>query len=260
MYSGDNMKKEEEIEELHLGNTINLEPVIERTKEIKERKYIESKRKEAMVTCRVLFISILDKIFLFTIFSLFIILTIFNFMGNIKSFSYEFSSRVGKELFILLCLTFLYILLNWIYKCACKTMLSLTRNQIYEEIYFPLYRKEKTIPINQIASVSTINFLWVFRSIIIKQNHQFPLIFFTWKNKKLKSELENLMLNTDIKVKNSYQTKNILNKKQLPMIGIFAIFVITFIIILGVIHLIFRETNTKMMSSTNRTKEYSIKI
>ena len=146
------------------------------------KKEKESKKQKALVTSRVLFISVLDKIYLVLLGLIFLGGTISIFKGNISSLSYSFWGKVGKELIFLVILFLIYLLMNWFYKCAVKTMLCLTENEVYKEAYVPFKRAETSIPLNKITSVSTINFFWIFRSIIIHQYHQFPLVFMTWNN------------------------------------------------------------------------------
>ena len=91
-----------------------------------------------------------------------------------------------------------YLLLNWFYKCAAKTMLCLTKNEVYKEIYIPFKRTESSIPLNKITKVTTHEVFWIFRTIVIHQYGKLPVIFFTWNNQEFK-ELLNKILQKEVK-------------------------------------------------------------
>lgn len=190
----------------------------------KRKKDEEEERKgvEALVTARVLFISVLDKIYIVILLILLGVSTFINFRGEISSLSYGFFGRVGKEILTLIVLFIVYLFFNWLYKCVSKTMLCLTKNQVYKEKYVPFKRKEISIPLNKITGVSTLNVLWIFRSITIHQYGKLPMIFFTWKNKEFKDKLTELIITDKEKIKNSYENKNLINKdsKFVKIIGL----------------------------------------
>ena len=75
----------------------------------------------------------LKKIYLVILGLLLVGLTFTNFAGRISSPYYNFWGRVGIEIIILIALFLLYLFLNWFYKCAVKTVLCLTENQVYKE-------------------------------------------------------------------------------------------------------------------------------
>ena len=172
----------------------------------------ETKKIKPIVTSRLLFISALDKIYLVILGLTLLSLTIINFSGRISSPYYNFWGRVGIEVIILIALFILYLLLNWFYKCAVKTVLCLTENQVYKEKYIPFKRTEISIPLNRITKVSIHTAFWIFRVIIIHQYHQLPMFFFTWNHQQFKDELNKLLVKEE-KVENIYETKNILSKK-----------------------------------------------
>ena len=102
----------------------------------------ETKKIRPIVTSRVLFISVLDKIYLIALGLSLLSLTIVNFMGPVASPLYGFWIRVGRELLILLGLFVTYLICNWFYKCAVKTVLCLTEKQVHQEVYIPFYKWE----------------------------------------------------------------------------------------------------------------------
>lgn len=194
----------------------------EKVEKVKKEK-VEKKEQKALVTSRVLFISVLDKIYLVIICLCFLIGTYLIFQGEITSLNYGFWSRVGKEILFLIILFILYLFMNWIYRCAAKTMLCLTKNQVYKEHYVPFKRSETSIPLNKITGVSTINIFWIFRAIIIHQYHKLPMIFLTWNNQEFKDKLNELITTENEKVENEYESKNIISEgmyKYLAYVGI----------------------------------------
>ena len=110
----------------------------EKKKEVKETKEVkESKKLKPLVTCRVLFVSVLDKIYLGILLIMLVVATYNNFNGEIGSLDYGFFTRVWHEVWILVVIFIAYLFLNWLYKCVLKTMLCLTENEVYKEKYVP---------------------------------------------------------------------------------------------------------------------------
>jgi len=107
------------------------------------------KKMKALVTSRLLFISVLDKIYLVILLVTFGIYTWINFSGDLSDLNYGFWSRVGYEIVIIFIFFIFYFLLNWFYKCAAKTMICLTKNEVYKEEYVPFKRSEISIPLNK---------------------------------------------------------------------------------------------------------------
>lgn len=183
-----------------------------------------------LVTSRVLFISIIDKIYLITIILSLIILTYINFKGNISSLSYRFFDKLRIEINIIIILTICYAILNWIYKCLTKTVLSLTKTEVYREIQLPFIKLETNIPLNKITGISTYNYLWIFRIIIIHQYGKLPLIFPTWNNKEFKDKLNELITTNDKKIENKYKKNSLVSNKKY--------YIYTTIILVGIILMI----------------------
>ena len=178
----------------------------------------ERKQKKALVTSRVLFYTVLDKIYVVLFAISFIYGLIFGLVNQNKSiggvFGYYAMFIIGMVLFALL--------LNWFYKCVTKTMLCITEDEVYKEAYAPLKRSEMSIPLNKITSVTTFNFFWIFRSIIIFQYHQLPVVFFTWTNQEFKDKFDELVNNRKEEIVNEYEDKNMISfidKKHYPIIG-----------------------------------------
>lgn len=171
----------------------------------------ERKQKKPLVTCRILFISALDKIMFVLLILGFVGATINCFTGNIASQNYHFWTRFFSEIGIIIATVIEYFILNWFYRCAAKTMLCVTENEVYKEHYIPFKRTEKSIPLDKITSVTTINLFWIFRSVIIFQYHHIPLIFFTWNNKEFKDKLDELINHETEDIQNEYEDKNIIS-------------------------------------------------
>ena len=204
----------------------------------------ETKKIKPLITSRVLFISALDKIYLIILGLTLLSLTIINFSGDISSRYYGFWPRVGREIVILIIIFILYLILNWFYKCAVKTVLCLTEKQVYKEKYIPFKRTETSIPLNKITKVSTHTAFWIFRCIIIHQYHQLPMIFFTWNHQEFKDKLNELITAEKEKVENVYEDKNIIPKdkwKVLMWIGIVLVGIITLIGIVKLFNVIFTK-------------------
>ena len=71
---------------------------------VKKEDKKEEKYQKAIVTSRVLFVSVLDKIYLVILGIWFIIWTIFNFSGDISSLNYGFFRRLGNEVIFIIIL------------------------------------------------------------------------------------------------------------------------------------------------------------
>ena len=207
----------------------------EEVKEEKKKSRRDRKTIKPLVVCRVLFISALDKIFFVILALSFIGATWNNFAGNFSSISYGYWARVCTELGILIGTAIAYLIYNWFYKCAAKTMLCITEKEIYIEKYIPFKRTEKSIPLKKVTSVTTINLFWIFRTLIIFQYHQIPTIFFTWNNQLLKDKFDELVDNRTEDVENEYSDKNILTFLKPGFLKKFFIGVGCLIVILGVI-------------------------
>jgi hypothetical protein len=182
--------------------------------EVKEEEHKKSKKerkqKKPLVTCRILFISVLDKIMFIALILGFVGMTWANFHGHLSSPNYGYWRRVISEIGILIGTVIEYLILNWFYRCAAKTMLCVTENEVYKEVYVPFKRAEKSIPLNKITSVTTINLFWIFRSVIIFQYHHIPMIFFTWNNKEFKDKLDELINHETEDIENEYEDRNII--------------------------------------------------
>lgn len=202
----------------------------EETKEIKER--------DTLVTSRVLFVSVLDKIYLICLILSFVLLTANNFAGDIANLHYGFWAKVGNEVLIIIGTGIAYLILNWFYRCAVKTMLCLTEKEVYKESYVPFKRSETTIPLNKITGVTTYNVFWIFRSIIIHQYGKLPMIFFTWNNQEFKDKLDELVVKEDKKIKNEFQDKNIITEDKLKFLKYFAIALVGIICFIGILRFI----------------------
>ena len=195
----------------------------------------ENKKSKALVTSRVLFISVLDKIYLIFLFLMFVGLTSYNFSGNISSISYGFWNRIGLEIIIIVGTFIIYLLMNWFYKCAIKTMLCLTNNEVYKETYIPFKRSESSIPLNKITKVTTCNIFWIFRSIIIHQYHQLPIIFFTWNNQEFKDKLNELITGDKDSIENQYEDKNLIQKEYYKYLKYIGIALAGIIVLIGIV-------------------------
>ena len=178
----------------------------------------ERKQKKALVTSRVLFYTVLDKIYVLLFAFTFIYGLIFGLVNKNKSIG----GVLGYYALFIIEMVLIALLLNWIYKCVTKTMLCITEDEVYKEAYAPLKRSEMSIPLNKITSVTTFNFLWIFRSIIIFQYHQLPVVFFTWTNQEFKDKFDELVNKRKEEIVNEYEDKNMISfidKKHYPIIG-----------------------------------------
>lgn len=243
-------KKKRNAEEYSQGRTADLRNVIAEIQKVdqetadlsgvvleaqkEEKRQIE--HRDATSTCRVLFYTVFDKIFLLILFLGFIACTYLNFRGDVFSGTYGYFRRIFYELGIIFSFGILSFIFNWIYNCLVKTMLCVTPEMIYKEAYFPFWRKEVTIPLRHVTSVSTVNFLWIFRSVIIHQYHHLPMIFFTWNNERFKNRVDELM-GTNTSITNAYQDRGIFQRRDLPIIKWMFILLVMFLLVLGIVHL-----------------------
>lgn len=198
----------------------------------------ETKKIKTIITSRVLFISILDKIYLIILGLSLLILTVRNFLGPIASPYYGFWTRVGREILILLVLFITYLIYNWFYKCAVKTVLCLTEKQVHHEVYIPFYKWEISIPLRKITKVSTFTCFWIFRAVIIHQYNKLPLIFWTWNHQEFKDKLNELITKEPEKVENIYEKKNIINKEQFKVLKYVGLVLAGIIALIGVVKFI----------------------
>lgn len=195
------------------------------------------KKEKALVTSRVLFVSILDKIYLLSLAIIFVFATYSN-LSNYYGV-YPFWEKMSNQFFIFVLLTILYFIFNWFYKCAIKTMLCVTKKEVYGEIYFPFIKIEKNIPLNKITKVSTYNYFWIFRAIVIYQYNKLPLIFFTWNNQEFKSKLRELIIDANEEIENEFENKNLISKNNIKSIGIILAVLTGFTIIIGLYNYMF---------------------
>ncbi len=194
----------------------------------------ERKQKKALVTSRVLFYTVLDKIYVVLFALIFVYGLVAGLLKDIKSvggvIGYYATFIIGMALFGLL--------LNWIYKCVTKTMLCITEDEVYKEAYAPLKRSEMSIPLNKITSVTTFNFLWIFRSIIIFQYHQLPVVFFTYTNQEFKDKFDELVNNRKEDIVNEFEDKNMISfidKKHYPIVEAVLGGLLVLFLIIGII-------------------------
>lgn len=208
-------------------------------KEVKEIKKTKEKGKEKeikpLVCSRILFVSVLDKIYLVILALVLISWTAIIFRGDTKALDYGFFDRVGYELILLIVLFIVYLFLNWFYKCAIKTMMCLTENEVYIEKYIPFKRSEASIPLNKITAVSTINLFWIFRCIIIHRYHQLPTIFWTWNNQEFKDKTDELLNKRTEKIENEFKDRNIIPKDKYKYVGYAGIILAVVIALFGIV-------------------------
>ena len=224
----------EEMKEDMKGIKNAFHKVGEKAKDLKE-KITGEEKKEAYVTCRVLFISILDKLILLILTITFIAMTWGNFSGNISSLGYGFWQRVLNEFGIIIGITIAYFIYNWIYRCAAKTMMCVTDGQIYYEKYIPFYRWEGTIPLEKVTNIISFKFFWIFRAVIIFQYMHLPKIFWTWNAQEFKDKVEELITKSKTKVKNQYESRNIINKPQYKYVILAAVVLFVVVFFLGIV-------------------------
>ncbi len=195
-----------------------------------------AKKVKPLVTARVLFITVLDKILLVCLALSFAWLTYGTFSGDVTSTYYDFWGRVGAYIVGLIILLISYFFLNWLYKCAAKTMWCITEKEIYKEEYIPFKRGEISVPLDKVARVSTLDILWIFRLLIIHQYHAFPFFFWTWNNHVFKDKLNELISGEKGKIENDYEDRNILPKGGWRIVGFILAGVAAIIVLLGLIN------------------------
>lgn len=192
------------------------------------------KKEKSLVTSRVLFVSILDKIYLAILAIIFTGSTYSNFFTS-SSKNYYFWEKLSNELFIIVGLVISYFLINWLYKCAIKTMICVTEKEVYSEIYFPFVKIEKSIPLSKITKVSIANYFWIFRAVIIHQYNKLPLIFFTWNNKEFKNKVRELIVNDNDIIVNEFKNKNLITRKNIKFVGISLVVIIVVMLIVSLV-------------------------
>jgi len=219
------------------------------------------KKMKALVTSRILFISALDKIYLVVLLLTFIGLTWANFAGDVSDLDYGFWARVGIEIVIIIGMVIYYFILNWFYKCAAKTMICLTKNEVYKEEYVPFKRSETSIPLNKITGVSTFNLFWIFRFLIIHQYGKLPIIFPTWTNQVFKDKLNELITSNKEKVENEFEDKNIIGKEKLKYLKYLGIALVAIIGLIGIVRFfnyVFSDEAKLAGTYTYRDKEITL--
>ena len=254
--------KKERVEEIRSGKTADLRNVIQEIQKVdqetadlsgvvREAQRIDRKRNDNRdgYTCRLLFSSLMDKILLIVLLIGFIYLTYINFKGSLLSASYGFWFRFLKELAILGLLLIFYIIFNWLYRCIIKTSLSVTKDGVYKEFYFPFYKKEVFIPLEHITSVSLVNFIWIFRGVFIHRYNHIPVFFPTWNNEKFKDRLVEVMGNNPNNKSNT--NKSLLQEAHLPVLQWISLLFIFIIFVIGMIHLFgYIFSNERKLSGT----------
>lgn len=229
------------------------------SKEKDKTETAEKKTMKALVTSRVLFISALDKIYLIILGLMFLAGTYAIFYGSISSLNYGFWGRVGKEIVFLIILFIVYLFFNWLYRCAAKTMLCLTKNEVYKETYVPFKRSESSIPLDKITKVTTIDVLWIFRTLIIHQYHAFPIIFMTWNNQEFKDKLNELLTTDNAKIENEYENRNIIIESMYKYLKYVAIAFAGIILLIGIVRFFnYVFSSEKNMAGTYTNKNNSI--
>lgn len=204
----------------------------------KENRKGDKKEIKPLVTCHVLFVSVLDKIYIVLMLLMLIGMTYYIFgSGDISSLHYGFWSRVGREIVSLIVLFVIYLFLNWFYKCAIKTMLCVTENEIYVEKYVPFKRSELTIPLEKVTGVSTLNLFWILRCVSIHRYHQFPVIFWTWNNEEFKDKVAELTTGDKEDVENEYESKSIITKDRYKYVAYVGIALIAIVALIGIVRL-----------------------
>ena len=208
-----------------------------KAKELAKKVEIDDSNKKVikpLVTCRILFISILDKILLVLLLLSLARSTFTVFAGDFSSLYYGFFQRLFVYFWVLVGYVILYFFMNWLYKCAAKTMLCLTENEVYLEHYVPFKRTEKSIPLNKITKVTAIDIFWIFRVLIIHQYMQLPKVFWTWNNHEFKDKLNELITTDNGKVENEFKSKNILPKRWGLFLAILGIVIVVIIMLVAI--------------------------
>lgn len=238
------------LEEYHTGKTTDLRNVVaeiqkvdeetrdlgyvvEEVKKVGKKSYPD--RRDNILICRLLFSSFFDKILWLLLIVGFVLTTFYVFRGNVFHGFYGFWSRVLRECGVLTIFAFLYFVCNYLYHCVIRTMLCVTKNQVYLERYYPFYRKETSIPLSHITGVSTANFFAIFRSVIIHRYHQVPIVFFTWNNRKFKNKVMEL-LGENGTISNYYDDTGLLSSRYSVFMRWFVAIFCMILIILGCIH------------------------
>ena len=212
--------------------TADLSAVVEEVQRIEHKTPRDPKK---LLTCRLLFSSVMDKVFIILLILGFLFVTFLNFKGSIFSAAYGFWFRFLRELGIVLLFIIISFLCDWLYKCYIKSTLCVTPHSVYRECYLPFWRRETTIPLQHITAISTINILWVFRCVIIYQYRHFPLIFFTWNNQVFKDKVDELLEHAPVGY-NGASHKTIFRRKYAPIVQWILVLVSFVIIVLGIIH------------------------
>ncbi len=255
--------KKERAEEIRSGKTADLRNVIQEIQKVdretadltgvvREAQRIDRKRTISKdgYTCRLLFSSLVDKILLILLLLAFIYFTYIIFKGSLLAASYGFWFRFLKEIGLLFCLLIAYIICNWLYICIIKSSLTVTKDGVYKEFYFPFYKKEDFIPLEHITSVSLINFIWIFRGVFIHRYNHIPVFFPTWNNQKFKDRLIEVMGNNS-SINNSNNNKSLLQEGHLPVLQWITILFIFIIFVLGMIHFFgYMFSNERKLSGT----------
>lgn len=256
-------KKKSQLEEYHTGHTTDLRNVIAEIQKVdqetadlsavvEEAQRIDHKRndRKSVFTCRLLFSSVMDKVFLVLLVIGFLFVTFLNFNGNIFGATYGFWIRFLRELGILLMWFVASLICNWFYKCIIQTMLCVTSNSIYLETYFPFWKRETSIPLKHVTSVSAVSFLWIFRAVIIHQYYHLPIVFFTWNHQLFKEKVDELLKN-DLIDYNGASHKTIFRKKYFPIFKWMMIVLFFSMIVLGVVHFFgYISSTEKQISGT----------
>lgn len=238
----DNTSSNNDTSKENLGKGLNgvkgvFSKVSDKSKKIAEKVNEEEvkQKEDALVTCRYLFYSVLDKIFIVLLLIVFFVSTYSIFKGSISSLNYGFWGRVGREIVYIIIFFIIYLLINWLYKCLVKSMLCVTKTQIYSEKYIPFHRWETTIPLNKVTAINSYKFLWIFRAVVIHQYGKLPSIFWTWNAQEFKDKVEELLNNTNVKVNNQFETKNIISKNQYKYVAILGALLVVILSIVGVV-------------------------
>ena len=211
-------------------------------KEKKEKKEeVKKDLEKPIITARVLFITVLDIILMVLMIILFISLCVvpaFSTLRYATSKYFDFWETIGLFIVRVIAIGVIGLVLDLLYLCASKTMLCLTKTQVYKEIYYPFIEFKSSIPLEKITKVSTYEFLWIFRCIIIFQYNHLPLVFFTWKNKEFKDKLvEELKLGKK-EIENEFENKHIIKKEWLKGIGCTLVVLLAIILVSGLINVV----------------------
>lgn len=217
----------EEVEEFKDNNT--------KEKDVKETKKDFIK---PLFTSRLLFISVLDKVFIVVLMLMFLLRMAVIFEGDVTSLNYDYFERVGLSIINIFVMLFVSLICYLIYLCAAKTMLCVTDKQVYCEYYIPFVEGKVSIPLDKITKVETVDVFFIFRSIIIYQYGKLPFVFFTWTNKEFKENLDKKIKVDTKEIENNVEFKEIFSKKNAKKLGIVAIIYIAVLLIIGVSNLI----------------------